>query len=836
MGRENRKLPASMVGGPKERHKRALRSQYDPTAPVPEGLVAKPAIPKSKHHSYFEFVENKDKKKKLEYQVTSTKHPPPGFEFVPIGNPELTTACKELSRDKDAMIFIVSNSKEVHANHLAHQVHRIGHHIRETIVDEARARLGQKFRPRLQISNTSPEPIPASQTEYNAQVDAAIRDLFPRIPNTDRQMIIEHAFRRGTTFKGEKPVGFAEDITLARRVQLATLAHIRHTHTRYDTLLRETSWQNARKVVEALCLDTLVKWRGDEETGRDQLDEILREVVVISDSEDEDSGEETDDSSIAEVVPPPKGVVVPIMTASNAQGQASPSLIRSPKTTPNQNGPLTPARAKGNVKKANRKKTSGKKEKRGFKRYNAWQEAIQRYRDEQGPEPRQSPMDCRPDYGPGPYHQLATRVAAPYTPNPAQEGFQRIASEGAGPAPNENGYVAHPPTSYSRPPLNPAPHSYSVPPRQPMYEKVISPSHPLSPKVPSPRRPANLAVNPLQDMLVRSIEPGSPDAMRPSFVRSVPPRSQGYRDYSPAHANMQYSPRILSPLRGPVMRDEPPFAGRRVVSDRLTPGLRNAGGYHGDSSPQTSRLPHEREYVSSHVGQTVSASPLYHPTPRAQEPSRPSLMAPQNIYRDGPRPGGRSNPILMEDRGGFFERVPTHQDGGRPLPRDAEIASIRRSGQEIRRATEPHRVVGWEEGSRILRENQGRAGVEIIPIGRDHPIPHEPRTHTLLTDAPITRRLTPDSLIREPVMEREPYPICHQRLGLETRPVSGERISPRYQPFEEIRRHDVPPQPQYGESVQRHYVHNSPAMNGQHDPQRRYPIHPPLPENVIVLE
>ena len=69
MGREKRKLPASMVGGPKERHKRALRSQYDPTAPVPEGLVAKPAIPKAKYHSYFEFVENKEKKKKLEFQV-----------------------------------------------------------------------------------------------------------------------------------------------------------------------------------------------------------------------------------------------------------------------------------------------------------------------------------------------------------------------------------------------------------------------------------------------------------------------------------------------------------------------------------------------------------------------------------------------------------------------------------------------------------------------------------------------------------------------------------------------------------------------------------------------
>jgi hypothetical protein len=33
---------------------------------------------------------------------------------------------------------------------------------------------------------------------------------------------------------------------------------------------------NARKAVEPVCLDVLVKWRGDEETGRDQMDEIIR--------------------------------------------------------------------------------------------------------------------------------------------------------------------------------------------------------------------------------------------------------------------------------------------------------------------------------------------------------------------------------------------------------------------------------------------------------------------------------------------------------------------------------------------------------------------------------
>jgi hypothetical protein len=73
MGREKRNLPTVAAGGPKERHRRAQRSQYDPKAPVPEGFVAKPAVPKSKHHSYLEFVENTEKKKKLEFKVDEVR-------------------------------------------------------------------------------------------------------------------------------------------------------------------------------------------------------------------------------------------------------------------------------------------------------------------------------------------------------------------------------------------------------------------------------------------------------------------------------------------------------------------------------------------------------------------------------------------------------------------------------------------------------------------------------------------------------------------------------------------------------------------------------------------
>jgi hypothetical protein len=79
-----------------------------PKPPRPD-LVARPVHAKLKYdNSYWEFQENKEKKKKLEFSITNNKTPPAGFTFVPVGNPELSKACKEMSRDEGAMIFIVS--------------------------------------------------------------------------------------------------------------------------------------------------------------------------------------------------------------------------------------------------------------------------------------------------------------------------------------------------------------------------------------------------------------------------------------------------------------------------------------------------------------------------------------------------------------------------------------------------------------------------------------------------------------------------------------------------------------------------------------------------------
>lgn len=65
------------LSGPKERHRRAHRCKEKPPAPASRALIAKPTVPKSKYPSYFEFVENKEKKKRLDFQVEGASCPEP---------------------------------------------------------------------------------------------------------------------------------------------------------------------------------------------------------------------------------------------------------------------------------------------------------------------------------------------------------------------------------------------------------------------------------------------------------------------------------------------------------------------------------------------------------------------------------------------------------------------------------------------------------------------------------------------------------------------------------------------------------------------------------------
>ncbi len=120
--------------------------------------------------------------------------------------------------------------------------------------------------------------------EDDSQVRAAMKELFPMMPQHDVEAIIQHAWHGdGST------VGNNMTLSLSRRIQLATGARIRHTYTDYDRLLRAFgTWQEVRAIVEPDCLEKIKEWRGEnDEEEKEENEWIWHDIIVIEDEEDE---------------------------------------------------------------------------------------------------------------------------------------------------------------------------------------------------------------------------------------------------------------------------------------------------------------------------------------------------------------------------------------------------------------------------------------------------------------------------------------------------------------------------------------------------------------------
>jgi hypothetical protein len=92
------------------------------------------------------------------------------------------------------------------------------------------------------------------------RMSAAIATLFPHCPPQEARAIAEHTAIRGSGRVGRTASGQALDESA---LTAATIAHIRHCHTRYDKLLMSgCDRSDARGQVRDAIEKVLVRWRG----------------------------------------------------------------------------------------------------------------------------------------------------------------------------------------------------------------------------------------------------------------------------------------------------------------------------------------------------------------------------------------------------------------------------------------------------------------------------------------------------------------------------------------------------------------------------------------------
>jgi len=560
----------------------------------------------------------------------------------------------------------------------------------------------------------------------------------------------------------------AKDITLARRVQLAALAHIRHNHTRYDELLKESDWANARKAVEKPCLDIIVKWRGDEETGRDQLDEILREVIEISDTENESDEESSDADNERLYMPRPQAVPASVPNGAMPQLSHVPNQqfgVDRLMSDAVRSSPHTPPRHRGLTKAERKAERRTRKTQQRFKRYAAAAEALANT-------PHQNSHPAS--------HSTPGFVATPVEFVRSQGSAHPVNAYHATPntVPHETGI---PRTSYGHAEVQniPFPHMYDA-----SQDRIASVSHvSLGPRghggpqefirVPDTQRPkvgpysAHYTQPPqpplspvrlgLQDMALPSIEPKSPVSSR--GLQGTP---QGLR-----HEPQQFTevPRVVSRnIAEPIMsRPSPRSTDAPVNSDELAAKRRRIITYF----PEDYQRPSDSSYVRV--------------TPRGQDEN---LRRPQIEY--------------IADRHPPASRVPEHVVYQNNLftPPSHEIRVVRSEGDPNR----PYQV------DRVEAPLRSRAN----PIVVDGNCNYEPRRVVEVRGSPaheIYRTVSPQVGGLSIHSQGDPRPRDSTRVIYVDEPTGRFRDEPGH--LRPVNHHSVSGPPAYPEVLSRP---QSPAM------------------------
>ncbi|KAI0912157.1 hypothetical protein F4823DRAFT_582585 [Ustulina deusta] len=171
--------------------------------------------------------------------VRATSPMPPGYSFVPKGDPYLTRNCRRHSQQSHQVVYAVVNDEKKQIGI------RVPRSIHAAVSKSERATRMD----RQQIVRKRDESIEKSLRE-------AILKLFPRLPHEELSMIIRRA-----TAKRRGRVGRTGTIETAEKARLAVQAHIRHTKTNYEGLLKSgTSREGARAMTSQRTFDLLREW------------------------------------------------------------------------------------------------------------------------------------------------------------------------------------------------------------------------------------------------------------------------------------------------------------------------------------------------------------------------------------------------------------------------------------------------------------------------------------------------------------------------------------------------------------------------------------------------
>ncbi|KAK8063053.1 hypothetical protein PG997_015150 [Apiospora hydei] len=189
-------------------------------------------------------------------QTASTHEPvvkvtsplPKGYIFVPKGNVYITANCRRLTQAAKKTVYAVINAK------------------RQSVGIRVPASIHAQVQSDEQASRADRRSAVAKRdASLEKQFRDAIVRQFPQTPAASVPRIVERAM-----LKGSRRVGRTGKLDIETKAKLAVRAHIRHTHTNYDGMLRAKTHtkDQARDAILSKINDVCKSWGGKVEDHR----------------------------------------------------------------------------------------------------------------------------------------------------------------------------------------------------------------------------------------------------------------------------------------------------------------------------------------------------------------------------------------------------------------------------------------------------------------------------------------------------------------------------------------------------------------------------------------
>ncbi|KAH6639055.1 hypothetical protein C7974DRAFT_125604 [Boeremia exigua] len=174
-----------------------------------------------------------------EVTVCSSATMPKGYGFLAKGIPYKTLHCRKLTRDADKILYVVVDAKK----------RQLGLRVPKFILRQVHQQANETLSSRRAA-------VKKRDTSFIQAVASEVGDRFPKIPEEEKAALLKHAFK-----KHSRRVGRAGTVPLPRKVLLAIIAHVRHRHTKYDTLLAQGMERTtARKIVNRKIESVMRDW------------------------------------------------------------------------------------------------------------------------------------------------------------------------------------------------------------------------------------------------------------------------------------------------------------------------------------------------------------------------------------------------------------------------------------------------------------------------------------------------------------------------------------------------------------------------------------------------